>query len=579
MTISAQNAQTPAQGTANPYRECLDNVVGQILNWDPIALTTRPRPKEIVHFDADSEWCWAEAAQHLLAIAYSYQSGGRWQGDPRLVAFAHRSLRMLIEAATEDRWYHRRRGKGDPNLDRFTLLPLMEAFALLREKIDANLADAVRCRILGVLEVQIQEYGRPSRAVMYPNMDAYYSLIMRLGHHLTGDRRFLDEAAAFLDHLVDSQFEDGAWTYYKGTNQCPVYHDLIVTLLGRMARLSKNTRILKLLRRSIPYYPLVVLPNGYSEFHTDPWWKHQWRPQSACGPDVVASLTGDGANRALGDRARPHSLSLLRELDTIPLNQLIHYVYAAWTWRPISPAPRPQSGIILDRNIEGPRGRFERWSWAATARYGCDTLVGAVVHDPSEEGLTALLGVVSEVTPRQGDLPDRGLVRMGLGMTPPQTTGHTTIDTAEARFQANYAMACFRSIWEAKPFPVRWSCRQHWRLRPTELVGRLALTCEEDPSSSRPLVRIRFGKDRRLIDQGGGHYDYGPLHLEIGASDFPLPSIQPAPMDRNRLTTEATELLLQPFADSNASAGQVYALELRFSLSESAVSIDAAGLK
>ncbi len=398
-------------------------------------------------------------------------------------------------------------------------------------------------------------------------MDVYYCLLMLLGHRLTGDPRWHAEFSRFVDRLAGAQFEDGGWTYFAGTNECPVYHGLLVMLLARAVSLCGDARAVAMLRRSVPYYPLVVLPSGLPEYHTDCWWKHAWEPQMALEPDVVAAQTGDGRNRGIGDGLRPATLERLSETfrpgegDNITG---LFLAYAALLWRDVAPEPAPAEGMVLDRNIEGPRGRFRHWSWAATARYGSDTLVGAAAHRPEDGSrVTALMAVTPEIAHRHQTEPEAGMARLALGMTPPDTAGTTALHADHCTFEAEYRMACFRSIWDAEAFPSRWTCRQQWRLDPTALAGHITLTSDADQECPEPRVRILFGRDRELEPAGPNCWRYGPFLLRVESADFTIARIEPAPMPLYHVARDCRQLLLTlPDPPARFRQGQAFRLRV-----------------
>ena len=158
--------------------------------------------------------------------------------------------------------------------------------------------------------------------------------------------------------------------------------------------------------KSRPYYPYNVEPGGVPEYYTDCFWKHYWGGTSPLGPEIVAGLTGCPQNRRVAK-------------DELRWEKPDSYyaIYAATLYRPdIQDQPLPDNFLIYDRNVEGPRGRFGRWSFAGTTRLfgegqqGKDTFVGGmVVDEPTRRyPLNAALQVVTNqyrLEPRQ---PDEG---------------------------------------------------------------------------------------------------------------------------------------------------------------------------
>ena len=142
------------------------------------------------------------------------------------------------------------------------------------------------------------------------------------------------------------------------------------------------------------YYPYAVEPGGVPEYYTDSFWKHTWSSVSAIGPEIVAGVTGDGQNKQVANVALQH-----KQPDTY------YAIYAGSAFRDLPARLQPGPFIRYDRNIEGPRGRFGRFSWAGTTRdygEGCqgkDTFAGCTLT--SEEDVHYPLDAALQVATNQ----------------------------------------------------------------------------------------------------------------------------------------------------------------------------------
>jgi hypothetical protein len=521
---------------SNPYIASIDDTVSQILTEDPLVLWRRQMGDRKIHLDADNEWKYPRVAEYAATTAFAFTCDqSKWHGRREAIDYTVAQMNWLIDAAVDDRWYHLEARKGDPNIDRFTLLPVLET---LRFGLPDDQADRVRVKANAVLDRQIDEFGSGRKAfiggALYPNMDVYYALIMALGYDLFDRDDCRAERDRYIRRLDEAMFLGGGWTYIDGTNECPMYHNINVSLCARMWMISGDATCRSMVERSVNYYPHVVTPAGVVEYHTDPWWKHAWSPLGTPGPDIVASLTGDGRNRTIGDAVRAHDEQEVPRL-------LLHHIYAAMLWRDVEPQPLPTSVVWLDQNIQGPRGRFADWSWGATARYGSDTIVGAMAND----GQAALMAVTAQV----GGDGDVGLQRMAMGMTPRETRGETRIDGQVADFDVTYQLACFRSIWDAEPFPVRWQCRQRWRMDEQGMTGRIEMTSLCDQSSPVPRVVVRFGRFGDLERIDAGTWRYGPFTATVSQSDFPGVDVRPTAACAYEKIEDASELVLSSNAE------------------------------
>jgi len=530
---------------SNPYITSIDRTVERLLAEDPIELWRRRMGDRMVHLDADNEWKYPGIADFMATAAFAFTcEQSRWHDQTDVLDYIVARLAWLIDAAVDDRWYHLGERKGDPNIDRFTLLPVLETLRCVESRLPADLATRTRAKANIVLDNQIAEFGSGRTAfckgALYPNMDAYYALIMALGYDLFDRDDCRADRDRFIRRLDEAMFAGGAWTYIDGTNECPIYHNINAALCARMWLLTGDETCRSMIERSAGYYPQIVTPAGIPEYHTDPWWKHAWAPLGSPGPDIVASLTGDGRNRWIGDVVRAAG-------ESDEQRNLLQHVYAAMLWRDVKSQPLVTDVVWLDQNTEGPRGRFADWSWAVTARYGSDTIVGAMAND----GTAALMAVTAQI----GGEGDVGLQRMALGMTPRETRGETRIDGLAAEFDVTYQLACFRSIWESQPFPAKWQCRQNWGMDERGMRGRIEMTSLCDQLSAAPQVRLRFGRCRDMERVEAGTWRYGPFTVTVSESDFTGGDIRSTAACAYEKVEDASELVLSRCAESRYAAG------------------------
>ncbi|OGV53558.1 MAG: hypothetical protein A2017_20890 [Lentisphaerae bacterium GWF2_44_16] len=502
----------------------IDIFVENIIEHDDPYLYARSLQKdEYEHWEKDNEWVHASVANYAITLAYSYIGPeSRWSGNKDVLLYAEKTIKHLVNAAVDDRWYHRKPRMGDANIDRFTALPLIESIHLLGNILSSEIRDNALKKLDAVLQIQLCEYGERGR--IYPNMDAYYCLIMWHGHELLGRQEYRDEYLRFLQKMETAQFEEGAWTYIEGTNECPVYHDINVLLMGRLATFAKSERAMAMIRKSIPYYPQVIASCGMVESYTDPWWKHMWNSPCSYGPDTVSSLTGDGHNRWIADLLRIQT----NQEAVQPSSNIrsIFLVYAASMWKDVLPEPVSDETITYDKNIEGPRGRFAKWLWAASGRYGCDTVVGAMSNSFHDGKISALLGIRPEIFYRPAGGEDHGVDRHALGMTPRGSKGNTKIDDRAARFEVIYGMADHRLIWNEEPFPRAWECIQRWTMDAEKLCGHIEIISLNDQESHFPIIRIRWGRNGCIEEKGDGRFIYGPFSFTAKGDNFPLYAIE-----------------------------------------------------
>jgi hypothetical protein len=501
----------------NPYISVLDKAVEQLIKVEDFFPYIRERQKdEFVYWKKENEWVYPFTANYLVGLSYAYsEKTSKWFDNNEILSQVEGELSRLIDAAVDDRWYHLEQGMGDRNIDRFTALPVFDILDLLGEKMSTDLREKTFAKLDAVLQVQLKEFGEKGR--IYPNMDIYYCFLMWHGNRLFNRKEYEEEYLTYLERIEGAQFEDGGWTYIKGTTECIQYHDLNVSAIGHLARIGNNERAAAMIEKSVPYYKHAVSSAGIAEYYTDPWWKHCWEGFSCYGPDIVASLTGDRQNRWIADLGRDNTW---KDLITPANGKLLFFYYAASAWQDIDPEPVPDNTVLYDKNINGPRGRFSDWLWAANSRYGCDTAAAAMANYYKDDEIVSLLGVSPEIPYRPDGGVDEANDRHALGLIPEEVKTATDIDNLKADFSITYMMSDHRTIWDVEPFPLKWECTQKWVLGESSMTGTIKVTSLEEQMSPLPRIRIRWGTNGEVIDNDNDNFNYGPFTCKVKRCDF-----------------------------------------------------------
>ena len=159
---------------SNPYISMLDILVGDVIEHDDPYLYAQSLQKdEYEHWEKDNEWVHASVANYAIALAYSYiEPESRYSKNKDILLYAEKTINRLVDAAVDDRWYHKKPRMGDANIDRFAALPLIESIHLLGNILSSEIRDNALKKLDAVLQVQLREYEERGR--IYPNMDAYY---------------------------------------------------------------------------------------------------------------------------------------------------------------------------------------------------------------------------------------------------------------------------------------------------------------------------------------------------------------------------------------------------------------------
>ena len=406
---------------------------------------------------------------------------------------------------------------SDPNINRFCFVPTFEAYLLLNATYPDLVLPSKRAQWLDSAKVatdfQIQTYGvradnKPPECY-YANMDVHYMMMLELASRMFGSARYHEEAERFCKLTADVLYPDGAFSYIGFQNECFTYHQINVAHLARYWQLTGSELARNTVIKSRPYYPYNVEPGGVPEYYTDCFWKHYWSGISPIGPEIVAGMTGCPHNRRIAKD----------ELQWEKPNSY-YSIYAASFYRPeIRDEPLPDKFLIYDRNVEGPRGRFGRWSFAGTTRglgEGCqgkDTFVGGmVVDEPTRRyPLNAALQVVTNQYRLQPRKPDEGNCRRWreCRYLSQDERNAVTIGRDFATLTTRYRIQ--NVGWGGKSTLTDWAGNQQWILMPDRLVGVLEIEPLSDQEAYSVHGRVRFGLQKEIERVANTVFKYGAL--------------------------------------------------------------------
>ncbi|NUQ65713.1 MAG: hypothetical protein HUU20_24855 [Pirellulales bacterium] len=415
---------------------------------------------------------------------------------------------------------------SDANINRFTFVPTFEAYLLLSAAYPDLVLPSKRAEWLAsakaAAEFQIESYGvragNEPPECYYANMDVHYMLMLELASRMLDSPRYHEEAERFCKLAADVLYSDGAFSYIGFQNECFVYHEINVALLARYWQLTGSQLAKDTVVKSRPYYPYNVEPGGVPEYYTDCFWKHYWSDASPIGPEIVAGLTGCAQNRRVAK-------------DELRWEKPDSYyaVYAAALYRPdIQDEPLPDQFLIYDRNIEGPRGRFGRWSFAGTTRrfgegqQGKDTFVGGmVVDEPARRyPLNAALQVVTSqyrLEPRKASEGNCSRWRECRYLSQDERNT-ATIGGDFAALTTRYRIQ--NVAWGGKSTLTDWAGNQQWILTPQRLVGVLEIEPLSDQEAYSIHGRIRFGIRKEIDRKDASCFQYGALVCRLHEHNY-----------------------------------------------------------
>ena len=503
-----------------------------------------------------SPWEFAGIASRAMTMAWaaSWDNSSR-KGDADLIAHAAALVDFCLGQQKDGSWFYSRKwGTGDPNSDRFALGPLMDAVWWLR-RLPGTEPNWKRWEtpLRELVEFQYTHWGRykemgftnnvawGSSAGVYPNQDVFHLYEMAVAHEFWGEKKYLDEARETLGALEAHLRPDGGLNYIGPETEIPCYHDLNVVWIARYYRLTGDERARNLLANTVNYYPLAYSNEGRPEYYTDCWWKHYWSDGAACGPEIIAGITGDPHSKWLADR-------LLERRGT---GSAYHAIYAGMFYRDdIEPRALPDNWLKLDRNIGGPRGRYGSWYFAGVPGGGArDTFVGAMICEPDcPEPLNgAFLAANIEVelggeTKREGPL---------------YISGHddvtsVVIDGDAAALGTRYSprKPYINGVHGRKVAPTPWQATQVWLLARHGLVGLVELAATEEQTVSCIRGQLRFGPHQSLTRDESGIFRCGAMTMRLLEHGFAAVDSGPARPGYARKSTPHSAVVLRTPADS-----------------------------
>lgn len=532
-------------GDPNPYLALLNQTVAETLKLDVARI--QPDRSEMAHILPDNDWIHPRLCEKALVLAYAwssplttaYRDPGAWQQMEKL-------LKRVLEKGQAGRWWREQPGTGDPNVNRFTLLPLTELFL----RVGAFLGNELKTQGLAVIEkaavYQVQSYhDYPKRQRgEYPNMDAYFMLIMEEAARLLDRADYHAMALEYLEYLDACIFEDGGFVYVKDTNECEVYHQINVLHLVRFGELTHSARVREVLRKTLPYYPNVVEPCGMAEHYTDPFWKHYWSPVSPVALDALATLFAGtpwaGEHRYLANVLRPQ---LMAEKCGG-----MHLIWALDYWQPDRGTAPKNPWVRYDASIRGPRGRFGSFSWAGTPAVWVDTFVGAMVADGREKLSSLQAAGVELALKRPVPVPTaayhgRRLERAAY-VSDADYLRRMILADDHAWLAVHSPVFPGMIPWEKVENPGWWTT-QVWMMNGQRLVGMMALEAlpGAEANVTKAAVYFRLGGNRREVTERDGTFVRDQLVLRLAQHSFDAVSLEAGYqfyLDRNPTSTEVT---------------------------------------
>ena len=551
----------------NPYVEGALAVVDKMLSEEPLVFPLDVSGVDLFAGGGAYDSRKIAASINLLAWAGLHPQSPRY-GDPAVLTEALRRTDAYVDAylltnpVRKDGSIH----------DFFALYFLLDSIPILKNGCPGM--------IFPSRQVEWDAMARKAGEIWYKlNMshggwltkDNPYGFGSFLNHHVT-EGMIVMFAGMLLDNpdyvemgrrVVELQprhlYPDGAFSYIRYQNECFGYHTVDIEKFVRYWELTGSPVALEMLQKSRNFYPLSAEPGNVNEWWTVPVWKYQWNSSGyGHAQEIIAGLTGCPYNKAYAVQELAYSRG------TNP-----NFIAAPYFRPDIEPTELPDSYVVYDRNIQGPRGRYGRFSYAASGRYFGDndsgkmTFAGCMVADPIDGRRyplnAALMAVYPSIRLKQGDnwkscayltTKEKTAVSNG-GMFGALTSKHGLTG-------ADYGP----SIW-----PSAWAGTQQWLFLPDRIVGMVEVFPESGTEESAFDItgRIKLGygrsgplRKKEIEALGEQAYAYGDLRVRVWEHNFAGIDTQPAGVLRDT-PLKATEIILRDAQSAKAGTQTLHA--------------------
>lgn len=402
----------------------------------------------------------------------------------------------------------------------------------------------------------------------YANRDISYAEILLQAGRFLNDQQLLGKAHNLLSQTCDSIFPDGAFPYIWDQNECVNYHAGNIRSIARIYAMTGDDEAKNCLIKSKDYEAITIEPGNVSEFYTTPAWKTMWNTGHGIdGAEPVASLGRQGVLRTMINQQNASAGAAASVL------------FASFYDHGLAAAPIPDQYIVIDRNIQGVRGRFGDFSYGFTGR----NVNSERVNDP---GLITHAGAMT--TQAKSKSPDLRLLNSALMAVYPKvqikamrdgqewnswaylrsgTQSVSLVAKGAAAFGASNRLQIQTTQARAETDntgpggqEVPWTSAEVWLALDDRIIG-LIETNAESPSKALQVngrIKLGYGRSGDRVPQelqvlrAGKEYRYGQLLVRLHEHNYQRVSEAKAGVVRDNPPLDAREIVLsdQQMADN-----------------------------
>lgn len=503
-----------AEGTLNPCANTLNGHLGRALNG---------KSKYFI-----GNTTWNEHPLFFYWAVWGYFSGdSKYKGDKRLLEMSGKWLDDFF-VRINTRPSGKAAEKWVPNdIGRWTFhycaVPVIE---LEQDDEAVNIVGKERiARLKSIIQNILKTYTRDGNEKVLKEYSNYTNMMLHLFPLYLSDwlmngrassLEFCEEAVAILQA---QQLPNGSYPYrYKiyGDKHCEsdtmYYHAVTNRGLYLLWWYSGSKSAENVLKKSVPYYPLVIEPPYWFSSGADIWWKDQWRTFWPQHMAMAAAVANDGENAAiaLDPKAVPAAS------DYFDLVEGAH-AYRLMAEKNVKPVPRRDGYIIRDPDIRGLRSRWGSWSNIFTAGSYSFTRMSAMLVNKDSRDALHLARPVFRTRQYAASMPQ---IETGIYSTLGRegTFFSSALSSGAAAAGCSYSQYLDQETWRDDQPASPWKTDELWLFTKDALCGLIKSTAVSD------FKGFEFENQFRFICQNmkkeGDYYAPGNLRFRIWETNF-----------------------------------------------------------
>ncbi len=359
----------------------------------------------------------------------------------------------------------------------------------------------------------------------YANRDISYAEVLMHTGMFVNNQNWINLSKQIVDSmLMANLYPDGAHAYIWHQNESGSYHTGNNTSLAKIWAVSEYQNAWDCIAKGANYEMMTIEGSGVPEYYTVPAWKTTWNGIPGFSGEPLLGITGNPWLKTKFDNYRTGSNSVYN----IPFYRT-----------DIVAKPIPDNYVVYDRNIQGPRGRYGRFSYAATVRNVAGT------GSTNQPGLQTVMGSMQTRplgTSTTKDNLDAAVmcIHNKVHVNPGNTSEWDTWGYMLANVKSKVCVAQTASTVSASGILQRqtagpsgrntdWSSYQQWITLPDRIIGFFEVYPTGASAGAYQVdgrVRFTYGRSgtmypksiKKEIDQK--QYAYGKFRAFIHGHDF-----------------------------------------------------------